>query len=187
MLRNTILGKELFDYAFSTYAKRWAFKHPAPEDFFRTMEDASGTDLDWFWRGWFYTTDYNDVSIKNVVETKVDTESLEKYISTLSENEQKNLKEIPKYTYKVEFEKLGGLVLPLIVELTYTDGSKKRYHYPAEIWRKNDKTIFKIYKTTQKINKITIDPDLETADIDVTNNSWPKKKLNKFEKFKSKN
>ena len=66
ILRNTIMGAELFDYAFKTYAQRWRFKHPTPEDFFRTMEDASAVDLDWFWNGWFYTTDYVDIGIKDV-------------------------------------------------------------------------------------------------------------------------
>ncbi|WP_268225373.1 M1 family metallopeptidase [Sinomicrobium oceani] len=66
ILRQTVMGPELFDYAFRTYARRWMFKHPNPEDFFRTMEDASGVELDWFWRGWFYTTDYVDIGIKNV-------------------------------------------------------------------------------------------------------------------------
>jgi hypothetical protein len=66
ILRETIMGHELFDYSFKTYANRWKFKHPTPEDFFRTMEDASAVDLDWFWRGWFYTTDFNDIGIKEV-------------------------------------------------------------------------------------------------------------------------
>ena len=66
ILRETIMGKELFDYAFKTYSQRWMFKHPTPEDFFRSMEDASAVDLDWFWRGWFYTTDYVDIGLKEV-------------------------------------------------------------------------------------------------------------------------
>ncbi len=68
ILRETVMGKELFDYAFKTYSKRWMFKHPTPEDFFRTMEDASAFDLDWFWRGWFYTTDYSDMGVKSVTQ-----------------------------------------------------------------------------------------------------------------------
>ena len=66
ILRETIMGRELFDYAFKEYARRWAFKHPEPADFFRTMEDASGEDLDWFWRGWFYGTDACDISLDTV-------------------------------------------------------------------------------------------------------------------------
>ena len=68
------MGKELFDHAFKTYSKRWMFKHPSPEDFFRTMEDASAVDLDWFWRGWFYTTDYVDIGIKEVNQYFVSNE-----------------------------------------------------------------------------------------------------------------
>jgi hypothetical protein len=66
ILRETVMGRELFDHAFKTYAQRWKFKHPTPEDFFRTMEDASAVDLDWFWRSWFYTTDYVDIGVKEV-------------------------------------------------------------------------------------------------------------------------
>ena len=73
ILRETIMGRELFDYSFKIYAERWAFKHPTPADFFRTMEDASGVDLDWFWRGWFYTTDYVDISMDNVKWLQIDT------------------------------------------------------------------------------------------------------------------
>ena len=77
ILRETIMGRELFDHAFKTYAQRWMFKHPTPEDFFRTMEDASGIDLDWFWRGWFYGTDPVDISIENVKYYKIDTRTPE--------------------------------------------------------------------------------------------------------------
>ena len=77
ILRETILGRELFDYAFKEYAQRWKFKRPTPADFFRTMEDASGTDLDWFWRGWFYTTDPVDISIDGISEYGVSTKNPE--------------------------------------------------------------------------------------------------------------
>ena len=75
ILRETVMGRELFDYAFKTYSTRWMFKHPMPADFFRTMEDASAVDLDWFWRGWFYTTDYVDISIDNVKQFRADTKN----------------------------------------------------------------------------------------------------------------
>ena len=75
ILRETIMGRELFDHAFKTYANRWKFKHPTPEDFFRTMEDASAVDLDWFWRGWFYSTDYTDIGVKTVKQYYVSTEA----------------------------------------------------------------------------------------------------------------
>jgi len=230
MLRQTIMGPELFDYAFRTYSQRWMFKHPSPADFFRTMEDASAMDLDWFWRGWFYTTDYNDIALKEVKKfylTDQPTEKAKKmakrysmdladyegklvyfkeeqkgevnnsliaseiplikdHIASMSDKEKSLLKEIPNYFYEVTFEKPGGLVMPLIVELEYNDGTKERHNYPAQIWRYNDKEVSKVFKTTKEIKKITIDPDLETADIDTSNNSWPKKDNSKFNKFRKK-
>ena len=229
MLRQTIMGPELFDYAFRTYAKRWMFKHPSPADFFRTMEDASAMDLDWFWRGWFYTTDYNDIALKDVkkfILTDQPTEEAKKmatrynmnladydgklvyykeekeasnnaliaseipviknHIASMTEDEKKLLKDIPNYFYEVTFEKPGGLVMPIIVELEFEDGSKDRYKFPAQIWRYNDKMVSKVFKTVKEIKKIIIDPDLETADIDTSNNSWPKKDNSKFDKFKNK-
>ena len=229
MLRQTIMGPELFDYAFRTYAKRWMFKHPSPADFFRTMEDASAMDLDWFWRGWFYTTDYNDIALKEVkkfILTDQPTEEAKKmatrynmdladyngklvyykeekgtsnnalnaseipviknHIASMTDDEKKLLKDIPNYFYEVTFEKPGGLVMPIIVELEFEDGSKDRYKFPAQIWRYNDKMVSKVFKTVKEIKKIIIDPDLETADIDTSNNSWPKKDNSKFDKFKNK-
>ena len=230
MLRQTIMGPELFDYAFRTYSQRWMFKHPSPADFFRTMEDASAMDLDWFWRGWFYTTDYNDIALKEVKKfylTDQPTEKAKKmakrysmdladyegklvyfkeeqkgevntsliaseiplikdHIASMSDKEKSLLKEIPNYFYEVTFEKPGGLVMPIIVELEYKDGTKERHNFPAQIWRYNDKEVSKVFKTTKEIKKITIDPDLETADIDTSNNSWPKKDNSKFNKFRKK-
>ena len=228
MLRQTIMGPELFDYAFRTYSQRWMFKHPSPADFFRTMEDASAMDLDWFWRGWFFTTDYNDIGLKDVkkynltdqptqeakvlakrynmnledyigklvffeeekegvlVEAKnaLDIGVIKDYMASMNEEEKNSLKEAPNFFYEVTFEKPGGLVMPIIVELEYADGTKERQTFPAQIWRYNDKEISKVFRTTQEIKKITIDPDLETADIDTSNNSWPKKDNSKFDKFK---
>ena len=228
MLRQTIMGPELFDYAFRTYSQRWMFKHPSPADFFRTMEDASAMDLDWFWRGWFFTTDYNDIGLKEVkkynltdqptqeardlakrynmnledykgklvffeeekegvsVEAKkaLDIGVIKDYMASMSEDEKNSLKEAPNFFYEVTFEKPGGLVMPIIVELEYVDGTKERQTFPAQIWRYNDKEVSKVFRTSQEIKKITIDPDLETADIDTSNNSWPKKDKSKFDKFK---
>ena len=230
MLRQTIMGPELFDYAFRTYSQRWMFKHPSPADFFRTMEDASAMDLDWFWRGWFYTTDYNDIALKEVKKfylTDQPTEKAKKmakrysmdladyegklvyfkeeqkgevntsliaseiplikdHIASMSDKEKSLLKEIPNYFYEVTFEKPGGLVMPIIVELEYKDGTKERHNFPAQIWRYNDKEVSKVFKTAKEIKKIPIDPDLETADIDTSNNSWPKKDNSKFNKFRKK-
>ena len=217
ILRETIMGHELFDYAFKTYANRWKFKHPTPEDFFRTMEDASAVDLDWFWRGWFYTTDYTDIGIKEVKQFTVTDElpkGLEvekpsrrrrynltgpmvyatemqssekgkavdvKEIKTLKEYLQTNFteKEIaalnnPNYFYQVTFDKPGGLVMPLLVDLIFEDGTLEKHRFPAQIWNRNDEEVTRTFATEKPIAKIIIDAQLETADIDVTNNTWPK-------------
>ena len=222
MLRETIMGHELFDYAFQTYSKRWMFKHPTPEDFFRTMEDASAVDLDWFWRGWFYTTDYSDIGVKEVKSYRLTNKPTQKmldlakkynvdmanvpplvYLSDepITEGEPESISEIkelesyikeaevdaPAYYYEVTFNKPGGLVLPIIAEYTYEDGSKERKVYPAQIWRKNNKEVSKLVTSNKKLVSIQVDPDLETADIDTSNNSWPKKEeKSKFDAFKEK-
>jgi hypothetical protein len=212
MLRQTIMGPELFDHAFRTYAQRWMFKHPTPEDFFRTMEDASAMDLDWFWRGWFYTTDVTDIGIKDVKPlylTDKPSERVQKlktqykdyfdslgdlvYITDIKEDANPNAmvkyvdgKEVPSYIYSVEFDKPGGLVMPIIVELTYKDGTKERQTFPAQIWMKDDNSVKRVFSSSQEIINITVDPDLETADVDTSNNSWPKKESDKFDQFKNK-
>ena len=232
LLRQTIMGPELFDYAFKTYAKRWKFKHPTPADFFRSMEDASAMDLDWFWRGWFYTTDYCDIGVKGIKQyyltnqptekaktlanrygmnlsdyegrlvyfeeltedTKPedqlkasDFEVIKNHLNSLSEEEKSQLKEAPNYFYEVTFEKPGGLVMPIIVDLTYEDGKVERKKFPAQIWRYNDEEVKKVFKTDKKIIKIEVDPDLETADIDTSNNTWPAQNTTSdFDNFKNK-
>ena len=184
ILRNTIMGKELFDHAFKTYAQRWKFKHPTPADFFRTMEDASGVDLDWFWRGWFYTTDVTDIGIKSV--KKYSTELNNETITSIEDTSEglSFAKKQDKYHYEITYNKPGGLVMPIIVEFTYDDGSKERKTYPAQIWRYNDNEVTKVFSSSKQIKSILIDPDLETADVDVSNNSFPKQTANKFEKLK---
>ncbi len=216
MLRQTIMGPELFDHAFRTYSKRWMFKHPTPEDFFRSMEDASAMDLDWFWRGWFYTTDVTDIGIKevkplyvtdkqsdkitNIIKTNPDAKGYFDglgelvYITDKKEDANpaalnkhiKDGKKIPSFLYQVEFEKPGGLVMPIIVELTYADGTKERKTFPAQIWMKDDNKAFRVFASTQEIKSIVVDPDLETADVDTSNNSWPKKEETKFDQIKNK-
>lgn len=221
ILRETIMGRELFDYAFKVYANRWKFKHPTPEDFFRTMEDASAVDLDWFFRGWFYSTDFVDIAINDVKQYYVtetptvalkdakirkgrfgqekgpfvylingenpeldaaskkplqieEVKLLSDYVSqNISEEEKANFKK-PKYFYEVEFSKPGGMIMPIIVQITYEDGTVDNYKYPAQIWRQNNQTAKKVYACSKAIKQILVDPKLETADIDVTNNSWPK-------------
>ncbi|WP_452223297.1 M1 family metallopeptidase [Lacinutrix chionoecetis] len=231
ILRETVMGEELFDYAFREYSRRWMFKHPTPEDFFRTMEDASAFDLDWFWRGWFYTTDYVDIGVKDVKKFYVTTqpnkvggdlakrfgmdekelvyfieedsdeytegmkseniseksEPLKEYLmDNFSAEERAKMKE-PKYFYSVTFNKPGGLVMPIIVEYTYADGTSKTETYPAQIWRLNDKEVSKSIASDKEIVSITVDPNLETADVDTSNNSWPREvKQGEFDKFKNK-
>ncbi len=211
MLRKTIMGPELFDHAFRTYSKRWMFKHPTPADFFRSIEDASGMDLDWFWRGWFYTTDVTDIGIKSVKPLYLTDkpnervaklkEQYKQYFDNLGDlvyitdkKEDANAKamdkfadgkEVPAFIYSVEFEKPGGLVMPIIVELTYADGSTERQTFPAQIWMQNDTSVKRVFSSTQEIMSIQLDPDAETADVDTSNNSWPKKEATKFENFKN--
>jgi hypothetical protein len=212
MLRQTIMGPELFDHAFRTYAQRWMFKHPTPEDFFRSMEDASSMDLDWFFRGWFYTTDVTDIGIKEVKPLYLTDKPSERvtklkeqykqyfegmgdlvYITDIKEDANNKAmdayadgKEVPAFIYSVEFEKPGGLVMPIIVELTYADGTKEKQTFPAQIWMRDDTTVKRVFAATQEITNITVDPDLETADVDTSNNSWPKKESDKFDQFKDK-
>ncbi len=231
ILRETVMGPDLFDYSFREYANRWKFKHPTPEDFFRTMEDASAFDLDWFWRGWFYTTDWVDIGVKEVKKYYV-TSKQNEYGKTIAQNlnleadelvylieegsedfednmkdgslleksptlkeyvmdnftpeQRKTIKE-PKYFYSVTFNKPGGLVMPIIVEYTYDDGTKKRETYPAQIWRLNDNEVTRAIASEKEIVSISIDPDLKTADVDTSNNTWPKQEGNsEFDKFKNK-
>ena len=212
ILRKTIMGPELFDYAFRTYAKRWMFKHPTPADFFRSMEDASSMDLDWFWRGWFYTTDVTDIGIRGVKalyltdkpnervaklkeQYKQYFEGLGDLIYITDKKEDANpkamaaytdAKEVPSFMYAVEFEKPGGLVMPIIVELTFADGTKKRHTFPAQIWMKNDASVRRVFASKKEVKSILVDPDFETADVDTSNNNWPKKEANRFENFKNK-
>ncbi len=233
ILRETVMGRELFDHAFKTYANRWKFKHPSPEDFFRTMEDASAVDLDYFWRGWFYTTDYVDIGVKDVKKYYVSnepTKQMKEYMAARnlteadlpplvylaaedSEDYNKDLKgkkpsetsetlqsfmmdnmtaeeraavKEPKFFYEVTFNKPGGIPMPLIVEYTYEDGTKESITYPAEIWRKNDVEVKRVLSTEKEIVGIVVDPKAETADIDTSNNSWPKAEArSEFDAFKA--
>jgi len=232
ILRETVMGRELFDHAFKTYSHRWMFKHPTPEDFFRTMEDASAVDLDWFWRGWFYTTDYVDIGVqgikkyyvsdkpslkmqeymaaRNITEADLpplvyladeESEGFDQGLKGKSPSESsKTVKEFmmdnmtaaeraavkePKYFYEVTYEKPGGIPMPLIAEYTYADGTVKNITYPAEIWRKNDDEVKLVISSESELTGIMVDPKLETADIDTTNNMWPKKEeQSEFDLFK---
>ncbi len=240
ILRETVMGRELFDMAFKEYCERWAFKHPSPADLFRTMEDASGVDLDWFWRGWFYTNLNVDISMSEVKHKKIDSknpnvnnkiakeaikegpkpigkirnENLEvladkdpsildfyskhdplvadaidekeynDYINSLSDEEKKVLKDNKNY-YEITFENKGGLVMPIILEFTYTDGSKEVKNIPAEIWKLTPEKISKVFVTDKEVSTIELDPFLETADTDRNNNYYPPRpEVDRFELFK---
>jgi hypothetical protein len=219
ILRETVMGPELFDMAFKEYAQRWAFKHPKPADFFRTMEDASAVDLDWFWRAWFYTTDNVDISVDNIKWYRLSNDK------ALLENRNKKVKDnlnnqpslkgpapfhiFPtdkrllgefrnsvndksiigklenKNIYEVTFRMIGGLVMPLIIEWRYTDGSKEIERIPAEIWRTNEKEVTKVFVKEREITGVTLDPYEETADVNPTNNTFPRSEnKSRFDTFK---
>ncbi len=230
MLRETIMGPELFDKAFKEYAQRWAFKHPKPADFFRTMEDASAVDLDWFWKGWFYTTDVCNQSIdqvrwfrmrkseadpekKNLTVTKGDLANKSagtipadfsggpepfsltatdprlngEFYSRIDDGAIiQQLKD--KNIYEVTLSNKGGLVMPVIIEWTYTDGTKEVTRIPAEIWRVNENKITKVFVKQKEVARVVLDPNQQITDIDTQNNVFPKPKesTTKFEEFKKK-
>ncbi|MDG1159667.1 MAG: M1 family metallopeptidase [Flavobacteriales bacterium] len=242
ILRETIMGRELFDYAFKEYSRRWAFKRPEPADLFRTMEDASAVDLDWFWRGWFYTNDHVDMSLKSVKWYQMDSKNPEiemafkknadeneaQDISMLRDaddikqtrleadpsihdyytekdpyeiieldktdyqaymdkldDEDKELLASGKNYYEITFENLGGLVMPLILEFEYEDGEREIQRIPAEIWKMSEPTVTKVFVTDRPVIRISLDPYLETADVDTGNNYWPPKpQPTRFQLFK---
>jgi len=242
ILRETIMGRELFDYAFKEYANRWKFKHPTPADFFRTMEDASAVDLDWFWRSWFYTTEHVDLALNEVkhfqlksddpktlsAENKanrakervnisilrnretikqtqneldptiddfytnydplevdvIDEEQHDKFLESLTDKE-KALLEAKKHFYQMTFENVGGIPMPIIIELQYADGTTEVRKVPAEIWRFDAKTVTKTFVTDKVVTDVVLDPFLETADVDTDNNEIaPPKKADRFELYK---
>ncbi|MFZ6012460.1 MAG: M1 family metallopeptidase [Bacteroidota bacterium] len=230
ILRETVMGKELFDKAFKEYAQRWAFKHPKPADLFRTLEDASAVDLDWFWKGWFYTTDANDQTIdqvkwyklrnekstvenKDVKTKKGDLAAAEnggkKYDNFNNGPEEFSLIETnpqfygefqsrvddkaimqklsDKNIYEVTLSNKGGLVMPVIIEWTYKDGTKELERIPAEIWRINETKVSKVFIKEKEVTNIMVDPNNETADINIEDNIFPKvQKDSKFDEFKKK-
>ena len=240
ILRETILGRELFDFAFKEYAMRWKFKRPMPADFFRTMEDASGVDLDWFWRGWFYSTDHVDIAVTGVRQlnvntgdpeiekgikkelreeepetlskqrnkelekranefpelkdfyneydaldvTEADRKKYESFLESLDEAQKKLLEEKRNF-YLIDFKNVGGLVMPIIFDAEFEDGSTQRYHVPAEIWSRDNEKVTKMVITEKPIVKIVLDPILETADVDLSNNYFPPQIVkSRFELFK---
>ncbi|MFN3917748.1 MAG: M1 family metallopeptidase [Flavobacteriales bacterium] len=242
ILRETVMGRELFDYAFKMYANRWMFKHPTPEDFFRTMEDASGVDLDWFWHGWFYTTDHVDISLDKVKHFRLDTQNPEvekaklkderlkedkniseirnktaikqtenekdpglndfyttydpldvtdedkkrheKYMNSLTPEEKRLLENNYNY-YELSFSNIGGLVMPIILEFTFEDETSEVRRIPAEIWRVNNYEVSKVFWFSKEVKSIRLDPFLETADVDMSNNMWPSQAVpSRFQLYK---
>jgi len=169
LLRETIMGHELFDFSFREYARRWAFKHPTPSDFFRTMEDASAIDLDWFWRGWFFTTDAVDISLDSVKWLKSDS---------TAETKEINL-------YELQFSNKGGMVMPVIIEWTYTDGTIEVEKLPVNVWMKNETWFVKVFHKQKQVKGIRLDPKKITADINEQNGVWPVKQMpTRFQMYK---
>ena len=244
ILRETIMGRELFDYAFKMYSNRWMFKHPNPEDLFRTMEDASSVDLDWYWRGWFYSTDHVDIGLEKVKYYRINDQNpvtnkkeskmnfVEVYNKDISNQRNKDIvtyreidkgledfytsydrykateKEIKKYEkfnknlnedekeilkknqhfYEIKFSNIGGLVMPIILNFSFKDNSNEVIKIPAEIWKKNDLEISKVFAFDNEVIQIELDPFMETADTDRSNNFWPQQlEASKFELYKYKN
>ena len=241
ILRETVMGRELFDFAFKTYATRWAYKSPQPADFFRTMEDASAVDLDWFWRGWFYTTEHTDMALESVksynastnnpqVEnarqqqlqaaaapsisaqrnstdiaktlvdekpelkdfynnynplevTAADQQRYTAYLGTLSDEQRQRLGDAQNF-YELSLRNVGGLVMPVIVQLTYADNSTEIQTIPAEIWRKNNEKVTKVIVTKKPVISFVLDPFQQTADTDLSNNAFPRQpSASRFELF----
>jgi hypothetical protein len=230
ILRETVMGPELFDASFKEYAQRWAFKHPKPSDFFRTMEDASAVDLDWFWRGWFYTTDNCDMTLDEVKWFKVrkDQTTLENKTKSATKGDlatkggdakPNDFSQGPQYFsvtptdsrlygefanrlddkaviakmenknfYEITLTNKGGLVMPVIIEWTYKDGSKEIERLPAEIWRINETKVTKVFQKDKEVVNVVIDPLKETADINIQDNMFPRVvQPSKFDELKKKN
>lgn len=149
MLRNQVLGKERFDKAFRTYTERWAFKHPMPDDFFRTIENVAGEDLGWFWRGWFLNNWMLDQGITRVKYVKGDA----------------------KNGAQITVENYDKMVMPLVVEIKTKSGAVSRKSLPVEIWQRNTAWTFKV-DTTEELESITLDPDNVFPDVNDENNVW---------------
>jgi len=158
MLREEILGPDVFDDAFREYSSRWAFKHPQPADFFRSMEEAAGENLNWFWRGWFYTTYANDQKLAAVTEQSADS------LLGTSEN--------GAHYYRIKVENEGQLLMPVQIRVTYDDGSTDFMDIPADVWRSNELTFTKGFFSDKKVTKVELDPDAVFADVDMEDNVW---------------
>ena len=229
ILRESVMGRELFDFAFKEYSNRWSFKRPQPADLFRTLEDASAVDLDWFWRAWFYSTDHVDLSIESVTRYRIDSRDpdvekplakaerdkepktmaernnagmprrlaaypeladfynsydeldvtvqdrtkFQKLINGL-EDWEKQMLEADFDFYSIEIRNLGGIVMPVVLEVEYESGRTEELRIAAEVWVKDTESITKVLASTEAIQSVRIDPHLEIADTDLLNNVFPR-------------
>jgi len=158
MLREQIMGPQLFDQAFSEYSRRWAFKHPQPADFFRSLDDGGGELLNWFWRGWFYTTYANDQAV-----TAVETQPADSLIGTTARG---------RNYVRITVENKGGLIMPLQLDLTFEDGTTQRVKLNADIWRRNELQYIYGLFTDKAVVRVVVDPDEVLADVNRENNTW---------------
>jgi hypothetical protein len=148
LLREQILGKDRFDYAFKNYIKQWAYKHPQPDDFFRSMENGAGEDLSWFWKGWFYNNWLVDIALTDV---KYAGKDASKGITITAVNKEQ-------------------LPMPFTVEVKFKDGSKKRFYLPVETWLQYKQITYTL-PTTQEAESVTVDPDAALPDLNRKNNA----------------
>lgn len=232
VLRETVMGRELFDRAFAEYGRRWKFKRATPYDFFRTMEEVSGMDLDWFWRGWFYSTDHVDISLDNVVVATAQqpgqpqpqagdepTAPPPPSVTVLADRAEGRVPAIERMPmldnpgdegsaefpitdeqrrvwaaakdgqydgviaaargfdgklYRLTFSNVGGVVMPIIIQFTYDDGTTETVKIPAEIWRTNNRQVTWQHVTRKTVTSVMVDPMQQTADADLANNAWPR-------------
>jgi hypothetical protein len=152
LLREQILGKERFDRAFTTYIQRWAFKHPTPDDFFRTIENVSGESLQWFWRGWFVNNWRLDVAVRDL-----------KYVDST---------DVSKGAL-ITLDNLEKMVMPVVLEIKLSSGKTDRVKLPVEIWERNISWAFK-YNCKEAIESVTYDPEKVLPDFNPSNNTWTK-------------
>ena len=149
ILRENIIGEDRFDYAWREYVRRWAFKHPTPYDFFKTMEDAAGEDLGWYWKGWYLNDWKIDQGVKDV--TYIQQDATKGSVITIE-----NLEKMP---------------MPVTIEIKEVNGTKKRVELPYEIWQRGSTWSFK-YDSKSAIETIVIDPDNKLPDTNTKNNNW---------------
>ena len=149
LLREQVLGEKRFDEAFKEYIKRWSYIHPTPDDFYRTIENVAGEELNWFWRGWFINNWKLDQAITRV-----------KYVNG-----------DPSQGSIVTIENMQQMPMPVIIEFTTESGAKSRHKLPVEIWKRNKKWTFK-YDSDEPLKRVKIDPDFVLPDVNSSNNTW---------------